>query len=423
MIKNQKKIAMKKITLLFMLTLITVGIISAQNYEISFSVNGSESDLKSVKVQNLNKGTEVVLTANQTLLLSSSTNLTENDFSRTNVKAFPNPFVDKTTIEFSSPNNGSVKISIFDLNGRIIIEKSEFIKDGFNQFEISGIRSGIYFCMVIMDNYEYGTQIISHNNTTVNPEINFVNRIEPLKNTFSKSKVATIHMYYSEGDLLLATAYTNEEAAVKTFVPTHNQNIEFEMYSCTDADGNQYKTVEIGNQVWMAENLRTTKFNDGSELTLEIDNWSSVCAPAYCWFNHDPQTYGEKYGALYNFYAVNHEKNICPNGWHVPTDEDFSELYISLGSNVGGKLKEQGHQNWQSSNIVGTNKSGFTALPSGYRGGLGGFLDEKLNTYFWTSTPSVNGKAWIRSLSYEHNNLNKTYSSIQNGFSVRCLKD
>jgi uncharacterized protein (TIGR02145 family) len=141
-----------------------------------------------------------------------------------------------------------------------------------------------------------------------------------------------------------------------------------------DQDGNAYKTVNIGNQVWMAENLRTTKFNDNKTIPLVKDStaWSNLITPGYCCYDNDAETYLSLYGALYNWYAVNTGK-LCPEGWHVPSDEEWITLRTYLGGEelAGGKMKESGISHWQSPNAGATNQSGFTAIPGGVRGIVG----------------------------------------------------
>jgi uncharacterized protein (TIGR02145 family) len=136
----------------------------------------------------------------------------------------------------------------------------------------------------------------------------------------------------------------------------------------TDIDGNVYNTVTIGDQVWMAENLKTTKLNDGTSISNAIDNiaWASLSTPGYCWFINNRATY-EIYGALYNWYAVYTDK-LCPTGWHVPSNSEWTTLTDHLGGAevAGGKLKESGSSHWASPNTGATNVTGFTALPGGY---------------------------------------------------------
>jgi uncharacterized protein (TIGR02145 family) len=196
----------------------------------------------------------------------------------------------------------------------------------------------------------------------------------------------------------------------------------------------------------MAENLKTTKYNDGTPIPNVTDNtaWAALTTPAYCWYNNDATTYKATYGALYNWYVVNAAnnvgKNVCPTGWHVPTDTEWHTLVlyldaIALFSNTesliaGGKLKETGTTHWESPNTGATNKSGFTALPGGERNFAGAFDISGSNSIFfhsngcwWSSTEQYDFNAYYRRL---YNSLNELYSSLavkQFGYTVRCLKD
>ena len=134
----------------------------------------------------------------------------------------------------------------------------------------------------------------------------------------------------------------------------------------TDIDGNVYNTVTIGKQVWMVENLKVTHYRNGEAIPIVADHmeWSFLETAACCDYDNSPFN-NEVYGKLYNFFAVNNIHNLCPTGWHVPTDKEWSELISSLGekNKAGGKLKEETTDYWQSPNIEATNESCFTALP------------------------------------------------------------
>jgi uncharacterized protein (TIGR02145 family) len=193
-----------------------------------------------------------------------------------------------------------------------------------------------------------------------------------------------------------------------------------------DIEGNFYKTVQIGNQVWMAENLRTTKLNDGTAIPLVTDNtaWGNLTTPGYCWYENDKATYGNTYGALYNWYAVNTGK-LCPTGWHVPSDGEWTILRDYLGgeSVAGGKMKEAGTTHWQSPNTGATNESGFSALPGGFRFADGSFYNVGGTGYWWSSTE-------FESYWAKHPYLLSNYSGMfQSGYfkniglSVRCVRD
>ena len=197
--------------------------------------------------------------------------------------------------------------------------------------------------------------------------------------------------------------------------------------SVTDEDGNIYKTVKIGKQWWMAENLATTTYNDGASITNVIDynEWASLTTGAYCWYNNDEASFKDTYGALYNWYAVETGK-LCPDGWHVPSDEEWYMLVYEVGgpSVSGGKLKEEGFAHWSDPNTGATNEFGFTALPGGGRSGSeGGFGGMFTSTWFFTSN------SWGESGIYHGMHYTIDYDdwgfndNKKIGYSVRCVKD
>jgi uncharacterized protein (TIGR02145 family) len=200
-----------------------------------------------------------------------------------------------------------------------------------------------------------------------------------------------------------------------------------------DIDGNVYKTVTIGTQFWMAANLKTTKYNDGTSITNVTDNviWAGLTTEAYCWYNNDVVTYKAAYGALYNWYVVdsasNGGKNVCPSGWHVPTDAEWITLANNLGgeSVAGGSLKETGTAHWLSPNTGATNQSGFTALANGARySDLGQFDNISYYGYWWSSTEYSSTNAHYVCLLYNYIILSRDYYiGKKAGFSVRCLKN
>jgi uncharacterized protein (TIGR02145 family) len=194
-----------------------------------------------------------------------------------------------------------------------------------------------------------------------------------------------------------------------------------------DIDGNNYNTVQIGTQIWMKENLKTTRYKDGSTIPLVSDNtsWSNLTSPGYCWFKNDASTYGGTYGALYNWYSVSTGK-LCPDSWHVPTDAEWTMLVTFLGGPnlAGGKMKEQGTAHWISPNVGATNESSFTGLPGAYRDEGGGFY-ETVGHYgfWWSSTELSSTNAWDRGLRYETNEIRTGEGYKKVGMSIRCLKN
>jgi len=200
-----------------------------------------------------------------------------------------------------------------------------------------------------------------------------------------------------------------------------------------DSEGNRYRTVEIGEQLWMAENLRSTRYNDGTPIPYGsgYEEWASLEAPAYCWYNND-STYRETYGALYNWYVVETEK-LCPEGWHVPTDEEWSQLVYGIEnpSRAGGDLKQEGTSFWREPNTGATDAFGFSGLPGGYRSYNGTFNLLRASGYWWSSTAANWFNASneepthviFRSVQHDNSELIRHISEKTNGFSVRCVKD
>ena len=207
----------------------------------------------------------------------------------------------------------------------------------------------------------------------------------------------------------------------------------------TDIDGNEYQTIQIGDQVWMAENLKVTHFRNGEaipHLTDEVE-WYRLSTGAYCEYDNNSENL-EIYGCLYNWFAVIDIRNIAPEGWHVPTDEEWKQMEISLGlsqseaDTSGFRGTDQGSQLagkaslWNEGALVNNavfGSSGFASLPGGYRGFAGNFYNMGSNTYFWSATHSHRDSAAGRTLSYDSASVYRSNGGKRFGFSVRLVKD
>jgi len=198
----------------------------------------------------------------------------------------------------------------------------------------------------------------------------------------------------------------------------------------TDVDNNTYKTVQIGTQCWTQSNLKVSKYRNGVNIPTGLSNsaWQNTTSGAYGIYNNDQVNDG-LYGKLYNYYAVTDSRGLCPTGWHVPSDAEWTTLENQLGgSNVaGGALKSTATQptpgGWNSPNTGATNSSGFTAMPGGLRRSSGVFNSMSGTGGWWSSSVLSGSDAWTRYLDLNYSNITRTNSFRTTGLSVRCLKD
>ena len=298
---------------------------------------------------------------------------------------------------------------------------------GYNSFSISEVKT--FGFMIGVSDLE-SDKLLSAKITVSNGTYSYTKNIDSIANN-----VVTVKDGFSDYTLTVEKAgyetytHTYSISSLKMFkVSVGNLPMLIDLVkNVTDIDGNIYHTVVIGTQVWMVENLKTTKYNDGTAIPLVTENsaWSNLTTPGYCWYDNDEEMYKKSYGALYNWYTVNTGK-LAPTGWHIPSDEEWTVLmnYLGGADAAGGKLKETGAIHWWTPNTGATNETGFTALPGGDRGnngyvftGIGGFYG-----IWWCSTESnSNGIMWR--LFYDSNTLYRQEAGKHSGFSIRCLRD
>ena len=211
--------------------------------------------------------------------------------------------------------------------------------------------------------------------------------------------------------------------------------------SVTDIDGNVYTTVKIGNQWWTAENLRTTHYQNGDEIpnVIDGDEWRNLISGAYGIYEHEPDN-APIYGLHYNYFAASDGRGICPEGWHVPSDEEWMVLEEHLGmshderdsygwrgSDEGGKLKKPDLDRWEGPLIDASNETGFSALPSGGRasdtGFQGQFWYQKEHLAAWSSDEYSDAHAIFRTIEHDQPGIQRQHYNKQNGFSIRCIQD
>lgn len=191
----------------------------------------------------------------------------------------------------------------------------------------------------------------------------------------------------------------------------------------TDKDGNTYKTVKIGKQEWMAENLNVSHYRNGDEIpqVQDKEEWDKLTTGAWCYYENSSEN-GTTYGKIYNWYAVNDPRGLAPEGWHVPSDEEWTQLTDFLGGaeNAGTKMKST--TGWDE-NFAGNNSSGFNALPGGYRTHDGYFSNKGRNALFWSSTEFNSQRVWFRNVIGSIPDVYRPNYDKEFGLYVRCIKD
>jgi len=192
-------------------------------------------------------------------------------------------------------------------------------------------------------------------------------------------------------------------------------------------DGYNYSSIVLGNgQEWMAENLRSSSYANGDPIPNITDNtiWSNLTTGAWEHYNYD-SLYDNPYGKLYNWYTVADPRNVCPTGWHVPSDAEWTVLSDYLGGEAvaGGKMKSTGTAYWLTPNTDATNESGFSSLPGGCRGFNGTFAYAGTHGWWWSSTEFDTDNAWGRALGHDGGSVGRCANYKASGFPVRCLRD
>jgi uncharacterized protein (TIGR02145 family) len=420
---------MKKLS--FILFLFCALKANGQSHLIIFAGSGASSTVSTVKVENLTRGTSLTLNGSDVLRLNITTDISslEND-QLSLLKLYPNPASDYTTLEVFPPVTGDFVIAVLDVSGKTVVHYQGYSENSGQSFRLSGLKNGIYFVNVNGTNYNLSGKLISNGKSNEKVSIEKISSLiqaEESKKTYGESKGtnATVDMAYSSGERLKFTGISGNYSTVRTAIPGSDTRIDFIFIACTDDDGNNYPVVPIGTQTWMGENLRTTKLTDHSAISNVTDPvaWYGLTSPGYCWYNNDIAN-KPVYGGIYNFYAVSSNK-LCPVGWHVPTDPEWTVLtdYLGALAIIGDKLKETGNAHWSSPLNNATNETGFTALPGGSRYILdnGGLKFDYINlmAIFWSGTLPYTRTVY----GYNSEVFRGAFSNSKSGFSVRCIKD
>lgn len=432
------------ILLAFFISLLNLN---AQDFQLSFTAEGDASSIDSVLVENLIQNTSIVIYGNDILHLVGAVNVKNLEKKNLNLSIYPNPFSDFSKIQFYSSRGEKYAIRIIDILGKQVFESQINTNQGFNRIQITGLTSGMYAISVASESEKSSLLVTclesNYSNNDISIQSESIDKlVRPLR--WEKRPESTVQMQYNHAEVLKITAFANSNIAIKTIVPEASQVVNNEFHACVDRDGNNYAVVNIGGQVWMAENLRTTHFNDGDVIPEITDNglWTSLTGPSFCWYDNDENTYKKPYGALYNWYVVE-QANVCPAGWFVPADTMWTVLEYFLmynGYSYDGSITSDevakslaSTNNWTFYNGTGAvgntdyphlrNRTGFSAQPAGFRSynsGIFGNSGDMAN--WWTSTEYLTSGAWYRNLNRMNGHIYRHYYDKTGGYSIRCMK-
>jgi uncharacterized protein (TIGR02145 family) len=416
-------------TILNWLFIITTSVYS-QNVQLNFTGTGASSTVETVKIENLTQGTSITVNGNEAIMLIE----TNTGTNPVNVKAdnvlsiYPNPVTDNSSFDFTIIAKGNTAIELLDVAGKRVASYQHLLEAGTHTFHIQNLKGGVYILSIRSQGYTYSGKLVSNGYASGVVVISY-GGFSSGKVWQQKLKSTTTGgtMQFKAGDILKFTGTSGIYSTIVMDEPAQNKTITFLFVACIDGDNNNYPVVQIGDRLWMAENLKTTKYNNGTIIPLVTNNaiWQNLSTGAYSWYNNNETLYKKTYGALYNWYSMD-TKNICPAGWHVPTNNEWSALETYLGgySVAGGKMKEVGIAQWDSPNTDATNSSGFSALPGGGRIEDGSFTELGIGGYFWSSSQASETEVCGRGLWYDDAELNGDCDTFKNyGLSVRCIRD
>lgn len=430
----------------------------AQNYHISFSATGQSSSVDAVKVENLTQCTTLDMSGADMLHLVATLGLKDDSYKNENpLKIYPNPFEKNCLIEFDAPIAGAATISISNINGKQLIQEQLICAKGRHVFNLKGLYKGVYTAQIAIGSYAFSSKLLSHSDAQDQPRIFYndgvhttqKNKILNESDTDYKGITSIIQMQYNTGDVLKLTGTSGIYKTVYMLVPTADQAVDFTFLTCTDADGQHYPVVKIGDQWWMAENLNVGTYVPiaspqvaGTKFCMDINGVADPSCPMgglYEWnILMDGATPCNGTGAPPNDRCAVPVKGLCPDGWHLPSHYEWTTLSRNagsspasfpydmsigvLGTDEGGNLKTNCTNMWWSPNAGATNITGFSGIPGGDTW-AGVFEDFGQSAYFWTSTWSYGYMPWVYALNYSIPQVGRSLYVPENGFSCRCVRD
>jgi len=433
---------MKKIKL-FILSIILSVTAFAQDIIIDFVGDGASAEVTTVEIVNLSNCTSIEVPGDAAFNLTTGTVVgikqIEEEEKRF-IQTFPNPFENSVNIQFYLEQRDHIDLTVCDISGKNVAAYNKELSAGMHVFVFTANKFGMYFIniagsdfvntskIICLSNNAREAQLTYHAQTTDKP-VEKLNKSDYSKE-FSFTPGDTLKLKGISGDYDYATVIVRE--------PTASETYTFNFVACQDGDGNNYAVTEIGNQTWMAENIRTTSYTVGGDIPLVTDEsgWDALgdnnTDKAYCFYNNNANGEADIYGALYTYAAATNEDNsgtgvqgVCPIGWHVPSDAEWTALTDELGGELvaGGKLKSACSGFWFSPNTGANNVSGFSGLPGGYRNSFGSFVFIGMGGVWLSATEENDSRAWLYLLGSSVEGVYRDKNPKSNGHSVRCIKD
>ncbi len=409
----------------------------SQDITITFAAEGESTTIDSVVATNLTTNESVALGGDESLVLHQSATRINKLLSGSSVAVFPNPFKNNAQLNFKNSKEQYVTIQLSDISGNVMVSYSKRLVPGDHIFNMSAGLPGLYVLSIITDEGVQSTKVIQKEPGIAKIEFEgsepSTKKITP---ELLKGATTGYVLNYSPGDIISYSMKSGDNITVVNESPSNTKTITAEIVTCKDYKGINYKVVKIGDQIWMAENLKSTNYADGDEIpyVASDEDWAALSDDyhdqdrAYC-YNDD---YGNLYtwagamdGALMSSEVPSGVQGACPNGWHLPSYDEFLILsdYLGGGTAATPKLKETGTDHWPSPNDLATNESGFTALAAGFRADDDGAYSYKgTATYWWATNRASTSLAysWTIYDTYPFENSNIRQSR---GASVRCVKD
>ncbi|MDA3910620.1 MAG: FISUMP domain-containing protein [Bacteroidales bacterium] len=441
---------MKNLLLLFAAVFLSCSLL-AQDYKVTFSaysVDTPTDQVDSVQVENITQQKSITVNGDDTLHLVDVVNTIDLHTTENNFSVYPNPAYSEIMVEFWSELAGDAQLSVYDLAGRKIISKSVSAFAGLNAYSLSGLNRGTFVLSVKTNNHTYAETLNFTGNNASEIQIAQVQNRESKIASHQKSikSAALVDWQYDENDVLIFTAWGEGYSRIYVYKITDDYQLTVFFEDCMDTDGNKYTVVEIAGTMWMAENLKTSKYNNNVPIPNIPDQatWIDLTTGGRCYCDYDSVTYASIYGALYNFEAVN-AGNLCPTGWHVPSNTEFEDMIIALqnnGYNYDGSVDGDNDyttnnktakalcstSSWKSTTTEGApgnedypsyrNRSGFSVLAAGENAAF-----EEEDAKFWSSTELGPDNVASLDLCYFVEDAQLGSSVKISGLSVRCVKD